>query len=215
MSGPKRILVVEDDPRIADAIRAILDGPGTFAVRVARTIREARQAVPSFDPEVVLVDLGLPDGDGVDLVRSLRHDHAASALLVLTSATSPDRIMDALRAGAHGYLFKDDLATRLVPAINDLLAGGAPLSSGAASVVLREIDVQAQDRRPELTNQERRVLDWLAVGAGYDEIARQTNLSINTIRTHVRSLYGKLGVENRAEAVNLAWRLGLLRKVSS
>jgi DNA-binding NarL/FixJ family response regulator len=212
MSDPTKVLLIEDDRRIADGVRAILAAPGRFAVEVAGTIREARLAIPRFVPGVLLIDLGLPDGDGVDLVRSLRRDRVEAQMLVLTSATTPDRIMDALRAGAHGYLFKDDLDTRLVPAIDELLAGGAPLSSGAARVVLGELDVQAQDQRPQLTGQEARVLEWLSIGHGYEEMARDASLSINTIRTHVRSLYAKLGVENRAEAVNLAWRLGLLRK---
>jgi DNA-binding NarL/FixJ family response regulator len=219
VSARPRVLVVEDDPRLSDVIRAIIGGAGFAAVEVVHTARCAEATVRSFAPDVVLVDLGLPDRDGVDLIRGLRAGALPfrGSILVLTSVVAPERILAALRSGANGYLFKEDLHTRLAASLAELASGGSPLSGRAATVVLRELLAMATPPRndgalPALTGREAEVLELLSTGASYAEVARELAVQINTIRTHVRSLYEKLGVRNRAEAVNLGWNLGLLRR---
>jgi DNA-binding NarL/FixJ family response regulator len=210
------VLVVEDDPDIAAAVSLILTSAGVSALEVAGSAEQADARIRRSAPDLLLLDLGLPDRDGVELIRLLRSRAFRAPILVLTSATAPDRILAALRGGADGYLFKEDLDRKLASSLEDLAAGGAPLSHGAAKVVLDDVR-RASPRageamvRPSLTPRESAVLELISTGASYPEIGRDLGIEINTVRTHVRSLYDKMGVENRAEAVNLGWTLGFLR----
>ena len=209
----KRVLLVEDEPRVARVIQALLVGTGALAVRLVTTSREAEQQGLADIQDVAIVDLGLPDGDGVDLIAKLHLHGANRPILALTAATDPARILASIRAGAAGYLFKDDIDARLVAAVAELCSGGSPLSAGAAALLVRHVHAErVAGASPRLTPREKAVLELLAIGAGYTEIASETGTSINTVRTHVRATYEKLGVQNRAEAINLAWRLGLLRR---
>jgi DNA-binding NarL/FixJ family response regulator len=207
----EHVLLVEDDVTMAETLQHMLSACGYGDVVIAHSCREARRSLSMATPRFVLLDLGLPDGDGVEFLRSIRRGRLSSPILVLTSATSPDRILAALRAGADGYLFKDDIDLRLAGALHDLLGGGTPLSSSAARILLEKLGHRAPaSNAPRLSRQEHRVLDGLSTGASYAEIGRSLGIELNTVRTHVRALYEKLGVENRAEAVNLGWSLGLL-----
>lgn len=208
-----RLLLVEDDARMAEAICAVLVAAGYTRTEVAATARSAEARLRRSPPDLVLVDLGLPDRDGAELIRAARAVGFQKPIMVLTSATSDERVLEALRAGADGYLFKDDIEVRLALALGDLVKGGAPLSPGAARAVLRQLGFQPRKLVvPALTPKEAAVLELLATGGSYAEIAAQLGIELNTIRTHIRSIYNKLGVENRAEAVNLAWNLGLLHR---
>lgn len=215
MSGSPRVLVVEDNPKISTAISLVLSSAGITALETARTAHEAETRVGRGAPDLLLVDLGLPDRDGVDLIRLLRARAFRAPILVLTSATAPDRILAALHGGADGYLLKEDLDAKLAASVRDLAAGGTPLSDAAAKVLLRDLRRRAPapryDSGPALTPRQSAVLELLSTGASYCEIGRDLGMKVNTVRTHIRSLYDKLGVENRAEAVNLAWARGLLR----
>jgi DNA-binding NarL/FixJ family response regulator len=215
---PPRVLVVEDDGRVSQAVCAILSSGGFDVAHVADTAAGAAAAVRADPPDLVLVDLGLPDGDGVELIRSLRASAFGRPILVLTSATDPGRVVSALHGGADGYLFKEDLDASLASSLRHMTSGGVPLSPGAAQAVLSELrsrpgkEAPPAAAAPSLTPRERSVLELLSTGAGYADIARELGIEVNTIRSHVRSLYEKCGVQNRAEAVNLAWSLGLLRR---
>jgi DNA-binding NarL/FixJ family response regulator len=208
-----RLLLVEDDRRMSDVICAMLSSAGYSDLQVASTAAAAESEVKRRPPDLALVDLGLPDRDGIDLIRAIRTAAFRQPILVLTSATSDERVLAALRAGADGYLFKHEIEVRLAIALRDLVQGGAPLSPGAARAVLRELGFEQRDLAlPSLTPRETEVLGLLATGGSYVEIAGDLGVELNTVRTHIRSIYEKLGVENRAEAVNLSWRLGLLRR---
>jgi DNA-binding NarL/FixJ family response regulator len=216
MNAGPRILVVEDDPSISAVIGLRLRGAGISALETSATAREAEARVRRATPDLLLVDLGLPDRDGVDLIRGLRASGVGAPILVLTSATGADRILSALRAGADGYLFKEDLDAKLAASVRDLAAGGTPLSHAAAKALLGDLRQRSpapsnDGRAPALTPRESAVLELLSTGASYAEIGRDLRIEVNTVRTHIRSLYDKLGVENRAEAVNLGWSQGLLR----
>jgi DNA-binding NarL/FixJ family response regulator len=213
MTTERSALVVEDDARMAALVSTILRLGGFTRVEISGTAREAETRIREVTPDLVLVDLRLPDLDGVALIREARHAAFRNPILVITSVTSDEQVLAALGAGANGYLFKEDLDVRLGNALRELADGGLPLSPGAAQVVLRQIRPErAHGHRPHLTSREAAVLEHLATGASYAEIGRELEVGINTVRTHIRSLYEKLGVENRAEAVNLAWNLSILRR---
>jgi DNA-binding NarL/FixJ family response regulator len=217
VSGDPHVLLVEDDRPTAEAIQLVLRAAGFTAVSALATAGAAEREIAALRPDILIVDLGLPDGDGVELIAAVRAGGFAGRVLVLTSATAAERILAALDAGADGYLFKDEIDVRLAASLRDLARGGAPLSSQAARVVLEHLGLGrpagggAPLLTPQLTPKERAVLELLATGGGYGAIAAELGIQLNTVRSHIRSLYNKLGVENRAEAVNLAWNSGLLR----
>ena len=206
------VLVIEDNPSTAALIRAILADADFPGVHVVGTARQAHVAIASGLPSLVLLDLGLPDADGVSVIACARASGFAKPIVVLTGMTGEEQVLRALRAGADGYLFKEDLGHELVPGLRTLARGGVPLSGGAARAALLALRQPNQPAIvPQLTKRELQVLESLSRGAGYAEVANDLGVEINTVRTHVRALYTKLGVENRAEAVNLGWSQGLLR----
>jgi DNA-binding NarL/FixJ family response regulator len=211
--GCQEVLVVEDNAPTAALICEILAGAHFGTVTVAETARAAEQAIARRRPDLVLLDLGLPDADGVRVIERARAGAFDKPIVVLTGATRDDQVLRAIRAGADGYLFKEDLDQGLVPGLQEIARGGAPLSGGAARVALLALRQRNEQAiLPALTRREHQVLVALSFGGGYAEIAQELDVEINTVRTHVRALYRKLGVENRAEAVNLGWSHGLLRR---
>ncbi|MEI9947573.1 MAG: response regulator transcription factor [Pseudomonadota bacterium] len=208
-----RVLVVEDDREFRDSLTTLLKA--RFDSRCVGTAADAFDVLSDFTPDVCLVDLGLPDIDGEELIRKLQARDAEVPVIVLTVATSGTRILGALRAGAVGYLLKEDL-DQVVVAIHDALAGGAPMSRQVARVVLSELKSSLPGPRlakdsTVLTARETEVVDALARGLTYDNIASALSISSNTVRHHVRSIYHKLAVASKTEAVLEALRLGVIR----
>lgn len=211
-------LIVEDDLRLHQVIPQLLE-PQQIGVTFAATGAQALALLRHMQFDVALVDLGLPDVDGIELIRSIARNDPPLPILVLTAAQTEERILSSLRAGAAGFLFKEDLATRLRSAVEELLAGGVPLSAAAGRLLLSELrsgrtgdggagEVDASG----LTERERTVLDWLGEGYSYTEVADRLQISINTVRTHVRNVYEKLGVSTKTQAVREALRRGLLTR---
>ncbi len=185
-----------------------------FDVRIVHRACEVAALTAAFRPQVAIIDLGLPDGDGIDVVAALSVADPALPILVLTIATAEARVLAALRAGARGYLFKEDLG-RLRLALDELLRGELPMSAGVASLVLQQIRghapvVPGSESRGTLTGREIEVIDGLRGGLSYEEVGNRLGVSTNTIRTYIRSVYDKLQVSSKTEAVLEALRLGLL-----
>ena len=213
---PIRLLVVEDDPRVRRVIRELLEG-GLFASELVGSAKVALARLESVNPQLVLVDLGLPDLDGVELIAEIVARRPDTPCLVLTVASTEQRIRAALRAGARGYLFKEDLGRRLVVAIEEALQGGIPMSTAVAELLLAQLRVgggeaiSAQDAASgPLTTREHQVLQRLARSLTYDETAADLGVSINTVRSYVRTIYDKLDVSTRTEAVLAALERGFL-----
>jgi DNA-binding NarL/FixJ family response regulator len=207
-----RLLCVEDNPHFRAMLLAMLSPQfDVDAVGLARTaLAHARAATPA----VAVVDLGLPDGDGIELVRGLRAIHAALPIVVLTIQDGRDRVLDALSAGASGYVLKDRAAHELLDALDAVRAGDAPLSPRIAGHVVAAARGSSPPRLNTpmlLTGSERRVLEELARGLTYDQIGLVLEISVNTVRSRVRTLYDKLDVASRTEAVVVAAQRGLIR----
>lgn len=199
------VLVVEDDVRMHELIREILLNEG-YSLHFAASIEEARAGLRRDSFKTLLVDLGLPDGSGIELIREVG---GLTRCLVITSASTRAHVLGALRAGACGYLLKEDLVSRLPVALKEMLAGGMPISPAAAVYVLERFRKEAptgQSQPP--TPKERETLGLLARGLTYAQIATALGVSINTVRSHVSAAYGKLQAANMAEAVMLALQEG-------
>ena len=213
MDTPRyRVLLVEDDEEFVEALLLVLGD--TIKLEVAPSGAAALSAQGPFD--AALVDLGLPDADGVDVVRALVDKAPSLPVVVLTIQGASARVLAAFQAGARGYLLKEQLGTQLVPAVKAAMAGGIPMSPAIARRVLgllRSLPAPLQVEKagaPDLTERELAVLLAFADGMSYARAAEHLEISINTLRTHVRNIYAKLMVETRTEAVLFALQLGLL-----
>lgn len=216
VAAERSFLVIDDDARIRELLASVLCPPGWRSLLAAsateglRTIERAREL-----PAVVLVDLCLPDRDGVQLIRQLAARWPTLPTVVLSVCTDEQRILDAIQAGARGYLFKEDLSRGLAFALDEALAGGAPMSRAVARLVLDQLrrdnaPPPSTAETPAITERERQVLEQLARGLSYDQVGAVLDISSNTVRTYVRAIYEKLCVGSKTEAVLAALRLGLI-----
>lgn len=210
-----RLLVVEDAPDTAkwlgDRLRAVW-GYNTI-VDIAPTLRLARERLDRMAYEVVIVDLSLPDGSGIDLLREQQRCHNDTRFVVATIHDDDEHIFGALHAGAHGYLLKERPAADIENALRGLREGIPPLS---APVALRMMEFFAAPPLPDvahaaLTGREREVLAMIAQGMNVAEAASLLSLSVHTVRGYVKEIYRKLGISSRAEASLKASKMGLIR----
>jgi len=198
-----RVAIVEDDAgTLQNLSRMLGTDPGCEFVGGFGTVREATANLGRVRPDVVLVDVNLPDGTGVDCVRALSPTLPDTEFVMLTIYQDGDILFDALSAGAHGYLIKPIRTAELLAAIRDVLAGGAPMSNVVARKIVRSFEGRPPLPPAEpLAPREREVLQLLAEGAMYKQVARKLDISMNTVLTHVRRIYRKLHVNSRHAAV--------------
>lgn len=213
--GKRRLLVVEDDPRLRDLLGTVLCPVGWDPVLAATGGEALASLRDDNDIQVALVNLGLPDVDGVELIARMSAAHPLVPTIVLTVCTEERKILDAFRAGARGYLFKEDLTRVLAPALAEALAGGAPMSRAVARLVLAQIRDTAEPAAPAastpvVTERERQVIEQLARGLSYAQVGAVLDISPNTVRSYIRTIYEKLAVCSKTEAVLEALRLGIL-----
>jgi DNA-binding NarL/FixJ family response regulator len=208
------LLLVEDDVRFQRAV-AMLLAP-RFETRATARARVALDwLAEGIRVAAAIVDLGLPDADGVDLVRAIRALRSDLPVIVVTVSDTSERVLAALDAGATGYVLKEHIAHELGAAIDAALAGDVALSPRAARYVVQARRASspsfADSPPPLLTTMERRVLDELARGLSYAQIGLVLDISINTVRSRIRTLFDKLGAGSSTEAISIALKRGLLR----
>jgi DNA-binding NarL/FixJ family response regulator len=199
-----RIVLVEDDAGTLRSLeRMLATDSRCLCVGGFRRSADATDSLPRVRPDVVLVDVNLPDGTGVDVVRTLSPVLPETEFVMLTIYQDGDILFDALSAGAHGYLIKPVRTEQLLAAIHDVLEGGAPMSNVVARKIVRSFESDKPLPPPEpLGPREREVLELLAAGAMYKEVAKRLGISINTVLTYVRRIYRKLHVNSRHAAVD-------------
>ncbi|MEM9382510.1 MAG: response regulator transcription factor [Planctomycetota bacterium] len=205
------VLLVDDHGVVRSGLRTLLEADGRYVVDgEAGTVNEALQRLSTSAPDVALVDLRLPDGDGIDLVREVRRVSPCTRVLVLTSSTSDEDLVAAMSAGAHSYVRKDDHPSLLLLAIERTLAGESILSPKLAHrLVARESGAGASDDLG-LTDREREIL--LLIGDGWNnaKIAAELAIAEKTVKGHVSNILAKLHLTDRTQAAVLAWRRGLM-----
>ncbi len=208
-----RIAIVEDDAILReDLARVVTQAEGMEVSGAADTLAAGR-ALLRGAPDVLLIDLALPDGNGVELIREARATHPGIKIIVVSIFGDARSVVRAIEAGADGYLLKGAGEREAEGAIRSVLEGGAPISPAVASHILtrmREAPARSELDAP-LTEKEIAVLTDLAKGFRYKEVARLHGISPHTVADHVKSIYRKLAVNSRSEAVFEAVQAGLIR----
>jgi len=208
-----RILIADDHPIVVDGLRAVLSTQPDFeVVSTANNGEEALHKVNLFHPDVLLLDLEMPRVDGVETLRRLAASAVTVRTIVFTAFDTDDRIVDAVRAGAQGYLLKGAPREELFNAIRVVHAGGSLLQPVVASRLLSRLNQPSTPDLNALTARESEVLNLLAQGLPNKEIAAQLVITERTVKFHVSSLMSKLGASNRTEVVALAIQRGLLKR---
>ena len=215
MNGePIRILIADDDAEFRQGLQALLRTVERVSViGEARTGAEAVQRVAQSQPDLVLMDLSMPDVNGIEATRAITSSSPHVAVLMLTMFEDDESVLAAMRAGARGYILKGAARAEIVRTIEAATEGGVIFGPGIARRVLSRFAVagpQAEEAPfPQLTTRERDILARVARGLNNDAIARELTISPKTVRNHVHSIYGKLQVQSRAEAISEARDAGL------
>ena len=208
-----RILVADDHPVVRDGLAAMLGTqPDLVVVGQASTGLEAIQQVLRLKPDVVLLDLEMPEMDGVEAIRQLSAVSPETRTIVFTAFDTGERIVGAVQAGAKGYLLKGTPRDELFNAIRLVRNGGSLLQPIIASKLMQQLSGQPADILLPigLTEREAEVLQCLGQGKSNKEIATALNISERTVKFHMSSILGKLGADNRTEAVTIAMQRGLI-----
>jgi DNA-binding NarL/FixJ family response regulator len=198
------VSIVDDEKKLCRSIATFLDGSTGFrCLSIYGSAEAALLHLPQDRPDVVLMDINMAGMDGIECVKQLKVLAPQIQILMLTVYEDTDQIFKALAAGATGYLLKRLEPEELLQAIRDVHAGGSPMSNSIARKVVASFQkaTEAGEDPKLLTSREQAVLDCLAQGLAYKQIGDQLNISINTIRTHLRHIYEKLHVQSRTEAV--------------
>ena len=213
-AGP-RVLVVDDHPLWRDALARDLDASGSQVVGTAGTVKSAVDVALATRPDVIVLDLQLPDGSGVEVLRRLAEKHFGVHVLVLSASGEREDVLEAVKAGATGYLVKSATPAELRDAVARTARGEAIFTPGLAGLVLGEYRRLASgttglpDASPRLTERETQVLRLVATGLSSKQIATRLSVSYRTVQNHVQNTLDKLQLHNRVELTRYALQEGL------
>ena len=213
--GRVNVFIVEDDALTRESLRSRIEAHPKLRVGAAvGSAADGLAALALARPDVLLSDLGLPDGSGIDVIRGALRRYPGLPIMVITVFGNEQRVVGAIQAGASGYLLKDDATHEIGMAIELLLGGGSPISPAIARHLIRHFQAPAETQdtngREPLSARELEVLNLASKGFSYAEIAQLLGLSPNTIASYTKNIYVKLAVGSRSEAIYEASRLGLL-----
>lgn len=213
-----RIILTEDDEPVRNRFSSLLnDWAGSKLVTACANLSETIDAIETHPIDLLITDLKLPDGNGIECIRTLRARQPDAEAMVISVLADETTVLGAIEAGATGYLLKDADSIDLIQAITDLMRGQSPISSRIARVLVRRLGLQTQIAQPArsgksiLTAREMDILWGIAKGFTNAELAERLGISPQTVPVHIRNIYRKLEASNRSEAVFEASRLGLIR----
>jgi RNA polymerase sigma factor (sigma-70 family) len=205
--SPIKICIVEDLKEVREGMVSLLSLDERFEVLAAFTNAEsAEDELPAWQPDIVIMDINLPGMSGIECIKKVKSLCTSTQFIMFTIYENDEKVFDALSAGASGYLLKRTALARIVEALIELHEGGAPMSTQIARKVINRLRVsETHDDLQVLSNRENEVLQLLAKGLLYKEIAEKLGISVGTIRQHIHKIYEKLHVQNRTEAINKAY----------
>ena len=219
---PVPVLIVEDEGLIQERLRNILAelGYDNDGLIFAKNLKEAFLHIEQQHISLALVDLGLPDGNGIELIEKLRAQDSREIILVISAWSTQESLFSAIKAGATGYVLKERDDAEVLLSIRSILRGGAPIDPFIAQEILKQIsasvitrskgDKSSDSEVALLTNRETEILDLVAQGMSNKEIAEQLFVSKYTVESHIKHIYRKLSVTKRTKAVSTARSLGIL-----
>ncbi len=209
-----KLMIVDDHTVVRDGLASILERQEDFqVVGQASNGLEAVERVPALQPDVILMDLRMPELDGVEAMRRISGERPETRFLVLTTYDSDEYIFDAIEAGAKGYLLKDTSPEDLFEAVRAVHRGESGIEPGVAARVLDRFAQLSREeaQAPLLSERELEVLQLMAKGSANKEIAAGLSISDSTVKTHVANIFQKLDVRGRTEAVTHALQIGIIK----
>ncbi len=204
--NPIKVSIVEDNHDIRTGLKLIINSSNELICEnIFSNAEDAIRSLENNNSDVVLMDIDLPGMNGIEAIKKLKLICPGSQFMMLTVYEDDDMIFKSLQAGANGYLLKKSSATQIVQAVMDLHLGGSPMSPGIARKVLNAFNKQPEKPKPDyqdLSEREKDIVNGLALGFRYKEIADKLFISPETVRTHIRNIYQKLQVQSRTDAIN-------------
>ncbi len=205
------VTIVEDLDEVRDGLHTMLSVSGFFTITdTYKTAEEALYEIPRHNPDIVIMDINLPGMNGIECLRLLREKKMKAQFMMFTVYENDEKVFEALKAGASGYLLKNTSTAQIVEALKDLYNGGSPMSANIArKLVTAFYETENKNATVDaLSKRENEVLQLLSRGLLYKEIAEKLSLSVGTIRQHIHKIYEKLHVQNRTEALNKVYGKG-------
>ena len=200
--------IIEDLDEIREGLKSYIDADPDFdMVCACGTAEEALNVLPTVLPDIVIMDINLPDMNGIDCINAVKDDCPHTQFMMFTVYENDEKVFEALQAGATGYLLKSASPAHIIEAIRELYKGGSPMSPNIARKLVNIFREQKKNTSSELLGRrENEILQLLSQGLLYKEIASKLSITVGTVRQHIHSIYEKLHVQNRTEALNKVFK---------
>lgn len=202
------IAIVEDLDEVRDGLKNFISLSSEFKILdTFKTAEEALNDLPKLKPDIVIMDINLPGMNGIDCIRAIKNRTPSTQFMMFTVYENDEKVFEALKAGASGYLLKNTGLVQLIESLKELYNGGSPMSANIARklVTLFRNEQKVTANLAILSTRENEILHLLTKGLLYKEIADQLSISVSTVRQHIHHIYEKLHVQNRTEAINKAF----------
>jgi Response regulator containing a CheY-like receiver domain and an HTH DNA-binding domain len=216
MERKVRVLIADDHQIVREGVRAVVERAGFHVVAEAASGRETVENVRKYHPDVVLLDIRMPDGDGLQALETIKATYPDVRVIMLTTYANPGYLARAVTAGAAGYLTKEADPEQIVRAIRAAVSGEQLLDYDLLQMALRSVAARVATPTPmeddliePLTEQEKAILGLIVAGLSNEDIGRTLSITVNTVKTHIRHIFQKLGVSDRTQAAVWAVRHGL------
>jgi len=202
------LVIVEDLDEVRDGLKNFISLSQDFKVLdTFKTAEEALYDLPRLEPDIVIMDINLPGMNGIECIRQVKDQTPGTQFMMFTVYENDEKVFEALKAGASGYLLKNTGLVQLIESLKELYNGGSPMSANIARKLVTLFREQQKVTEPveALSTRENEILQLLSKGLLYKEIADQLSISVSTVRQHIHHIYEKLHVQNRTEAINKAF----------
>lgn len=214
MTTQYSVIIVEDESDVRARLVKLINADDAFKlVSESDTMSDGLKALISFKPDILLTDLGLPDGSGIEIIKAIQKNNLDTEAMVISGFQDEHIVFKALEAGAKSYLLKHDESQSIIASIKAMMKGGAPMSPVIARLMLQRFQVPKANSKlnPEsLTERQSKILKYLSQGFSSKEIGEKLGISYYTVTTHIKNIYNKLQVNSRTEALFEATKRGLI-----